>query len=98
LSRFICEHVPINETKGHVIIDAVMAKARPERVVIPIQSSVFRSRYNRRFLASAEKLRSQPTFLMGKYAGFHEDAFFSEPIPCTSVLFGGVYIYIAFAL
>ncbi len=58
LSRFVCEHVPINETEGHVIIGAVMVKAPPERVAIPIKSSVSWARSDRRFLKGAGELRS----------------------------------------
>ena len=75
----------------------VMAKTPCKRVAIPFWASVFCSHSERRFLNCVEIVRLKATFLMGKYAGFYEVTFFSEPIPCTSVLFRGVYLYIAFA-
>tara|TARA_A100001011_G_C14040129_1_gene727451 strand:- start:207 stop:503 length:297 start_codon:yes stop_codon:yes gene_type:complete len=94
----VWQPVPVSKKKWHATIRGVMAKTPRGRVAIPFLASVFCSHSERRFLKCVEMVRLNATFLMGKYAGFYEVTFFSEPIPCTSVLFGGVYIHIAFAL
>jgi len=88
----VWQSVPVSKKKWHATVRGVMAKTPCERVAIPFLSSVFCSHSERRFLDYAEMVRMNTTFLVGKYAGFYEVAFFSEPIPCTPVLFGGVYI------
>ena len=88
----VWQPVPVSKKKWHATMRGVMAKTPCGRVAIPFLSSVFCSHSERRFLDYAEMVRMNTTFLVGKYAGFYEVAFFSEPIPCTFVLFGGVYI------
>ena len=83
----VWQPVPVSKKKWHATMRGVMAKTPRGRVAIPFLSSVFWSHSERRFLECAEMVRLKATLLMGRYAGFYEVTFFSEPIPCTAVLF-----------